>query len=678
MANMSALESNLRIRRSLTIKQMAAVSGVALVTVCIFIVIQLFHFVQQRREDYAQQLQSIALSVQLPLSNAVLKGDVPQAGLILNTLKSVGILSRADVVLNNNVNVLHVDFPPERPVPMLIQRLFRLPVEITLPLYALPKSLHPGPLASLVLRVDPYRLYQFIVSAFSTMMSTYMLLALILTVAITWSINRLMVHPLREIARELELLSPQDTPKHQLLLPNMHRDDELGVLVRSYNRNQQILGGMFDDLNRLLAGHAETALPNKNLFTAMLDSHIVLQHEPTPFCLLVIGIGTLHEATGILSEAQRGQLLMTLTRQLKRHMSDTCILGQLNHNEFAVFDTRRRNDYEGLQLAQRLMKSINAPLTIGNLSLRPVASIGIALKQRKDESAHQLLRRATSAMMSAHDNGKNQILFFEPKLTAMAHRRLTLESTILEGIEQGRCALFLQPQVDIRNRQLIGAEVLLRWRQDDGSYSLPSDFISGAEDIGAMVPLGNWVLDASCRVLAQWQRLGIHIPLAVNISAKQLQESNLVLLLKTLLTRYNIGASQLVLEITETARISEFDYSLDTLRQLHDLGISIALDDFGMGYASLYYLDRLRNLPIDLLKIDRSFIEGLPEDAVMLRIVSAIAEVLALPVIAEGVETDAQLQCLLDNNITWGQGYLFAEPLPQRDFEQRFLHFSTV
>ncbi|WP_413736268.1 biofilm formation regulator HmsP [Sodalis sp. RH21] len=668
----------MRIRRSLTIKQMATVSGVALVTISIFIVIQLFHFVQQRREDYAQQLQNIAMSVRLPLSSAVLKADVAQAERILNTLKPVGILSRADVVLPNDFQVLHADFPPERPVPPLIERLFRLPVEITVPLYALPRPSHPRALASLVLQADSYRLYQFIVSAFSTMMSTYLLLALVMTVAITWCMNRLMVHPLREIARELETLSPQDTPRHQLSLPNMHRDDELGVLVRSYNRNQQAMADMFEDLSRLSTRHAETALPNKNLFTAMLDSQMVMQPEPRHFGLLVIGIETLQEATGILTEAQRGILLMTLIRQLKRHMNDNRVLGQLNHNEFAIFDKGISNAYECMQLAQSIIKSINAPLAIGNLSLRPAASIGIALRQRKEESAHQFLRRATSAMMSAHDNGKNQILFFEPKLTDMAHRRLTLESTILEGIEQGRCALFFQPQLDIRNHQLIGAEVLLRWRQDDGSYSLPSDFITGAEEIGAMVPLGNWVLEASCRVLAQWEKRGIHIPLAVNISAKQLQGSHLVPLLKTLLERYDIGAAQLVLEITETARISEFEYSLDLLRQLHDLGILIALDDFGMGYASLYYLDRLRNLPIDLLKIDRSFIEGLPEDLVMLRIVSAIAQVLDLPVIAEGVETEAQLQCLLEHKINWGQGYLFAEPLPQSEFEQRFLHLAAV
>ncbi|WP_207918057.1 biofilm formation regulator HmsP [Sodalis ligni] len=668
----------MRIRRSLTIKQMASVSGVTLVVVCIFIVIQLFHFVQLRREDYAQQLQNIAMSVRQPLANAVLKADVQQAERILDTLKPVGILSRADVVLPDNFQVLHGNFPPERRVPDLIEYLFRLPVEISVPLYALPHVSHPRALASLVLQADSYRLYQFIASTFSTLLSTFILLALIMTVAITWCMNRLVVHPVREIARELEKLAPEDTPRHQLSLSDMHRDDELGVLVRSYNRNQQVLSGMFEELSRLSTRHAETALPNKNLFTAMLDSQMALPTKSKHFCLLAISIGTLQEATGVMTEAQRGILLMTLIRQIKQHINENRFLGQLNHNEFAIFDNGIQNPFEGMQLAQKILKSINEPLNIGSLSLRPMASIGIALGQPLDESAHQLLRRATSAMMSAHDKGKNQILFFEPKLMEMVHRRLTLESTILEGIELGRCKLFFQPQVDIRNQQLIGAEVLLRWRREDGTYSLPPDFISEAEEIGAMVPLGNWVLEASCQVLADWRKQGIHIPLAVNISAKQLQEANLVPYLKLLLSRYEIGPAQLVLEITETAEIDEFEQSLLLLRQVRDLGILIALDDFGMGYASLYYLDRLRNLPIDLLKIDRSFIEGLPEDPVMLRIVSAIAQVLALPVIAEGVETEAQRQFLLEQKIAWGQGYLFAEPLPQKVFEQRFLNFAAV
>ncbi|XBS69675.1 biofilm formation regulator HmsP [Acerihabitans sp. KWT182] len=668
----------MRIRRSLTIKQMATVSAVALVVICIFIVIQLFHFVQLRREDYQQQLQNIALSVRRPLADAVIKADVAQAGETLDTLRPAGAVRRADVVLPNGFHVLHADFLPERQVPKIIQRLFKLPVEISIPLYFPPRAANSGAPAALVLQADSYRLYQFIAGTFFTLLSSYLLLALIMTVAITWCMNRLMVHPLREIARELEKLAPEDTPRHQLSLPNMHRDDELGVLVRSYNRNQQILSGMFDELSRLSTRHAETALPNKNLFTAMLDSQMALPSKSKHFCLLAISIGTLQEATGVLTEAQRGTLLMTLIRQIKQHIGENQFLGQLNHNEFVIFDNGIQKPFEGMLLAQKIMKSINEPLNIGSLSLRPMASIGIALGQPLDESAHQLLRRATSAMMSAHEKGKNQILFFEPKLMEMVHRRLTLESTILEGIEQGRCKLFFQPQVDIRDQKLIGAEVLLRWRREDGTYSLPADFISEAEEIGAMVPLGNWVLDASCRVLADWRKRGIQIPLAVNISAKQLQETNLVPYLKLLLSRYEICSSQLMLEITETAEIDEFEHSLLLLRQVRELGILIALDDFGMGYASLYYLDRLRNLPIDLLKIDRSFIEGLPEDPAMLRIVSAIARVLALPVIAEGVETEAQRQFLLEQKIAWGQGYLFAEPLPQNVFEQRFLHFAAV
>lgn len=652
---------------------MATVSGVALVTICIFIVIQLFHFVQQRREDYAQQLQSIALSVRQPLSNAVLKADIPQAEHILSTLKPVGILSRADVMLPNDFQVLHADFPPERPVPAFIASVFRLPVEIQVPLYSLPQPAHPQALAYLVLRADSYRLYQFIVAAFSTMMSTYMLLALIMTVAITWSINRLMVHPLRAIAAELEGVAPHAIAQHQLALPNMHRDDELGVLVRSYNRNQQILARHHDELSQLSTRHAETGLPNKNLFTAMLEAQLSARKGNKLYCLLVVGIETLQEATGVLTEPQRAILLTTLARQLREHVTENRMLGQLNHNEFVIFDNAIHRPFEGMQLAQKVMSSINTPLTIGDLSLRPCASIGIALGQRWDESASHFLRRAASAMMSAHDQAKNQILFFESRLTTLAHRRLTLESTILEGIEQHRCALFFQPQVDIRTRTLIGAEALLRWRQDDGSYQLAADFISEAEETGAMVPLGNWVLKEACRVLSTWQGRGVKLPLAVNLSAKQLQDSTLVSSLRQWLETYKIDASQLILEITETARITEIDRSIDLLRQLRELGIVIALDDFGMGYSNLYYLDRLRTLPIDLLKIDRSFIAGLPQDNIMLQIVSAIAQVLSLPVIAEGVENQAQLDALLAHNIFRGQGYMFAEPLSQSEFEGRFL-----
>lgn len=505
----------MRVRRSLTIKQMAAVAVVALVTICIFIVIQLFHFVQQRKDDYAKQLESIAYSVRQPLSAAILSVDIPQAKNILNNLLPIGILSRADVILPNQIQVLHANFPTERPVPRWAKRIFSLPVQITVPLYSLERvSANPQPLAHLVLRADSFRLYQFILSTLSAMLSTYLLLALVLSVSLAWCINRLIVHPLRAIAKELEKIGQQGVLNHQLTLPAHHQDDELGVLVHNYNRNQQLLAEAYAGMSSPLS--TELPLPHKTL------------------------------------------------------------------------------------------------------------------------------------------------------------KQSSQENDILQAIEKRDFVLFLQPQWDMEAPRIIGAEALLRWRQADGSYRLPSEFITDAEESSAMIPLGNWVLEESCGILADWKARGITLSLAVNISGLQLQCESILTHLQTILSRYDIDPRQLVLEITETARIQDLDKALMLLRELQGLGLSIALDDFGTGYSSLQYLNHLKSLPINIIKLDKSFVKYLPEDDAMARIISTISEVLKLRVMAEGVETDEQRQWLLKQGIRCGQGFLFSEPLSREEFEIRF------
>ena len=231
----------MRVSRSLTIKQMAMVSVVAVVFIFVFFVILLFHFAQQNRYNTAMQMESIARSVRLPLSAAVLKADIPQAEAILQQIKPAGIISRADVVLPNQFQALRVSFTPERPIPVMIARIFEIPVQISLPLYSLERPANPQPLAYLVLQADSWRMYKFIISAISTLVTSWLLLSLMLSVAITWCINRLMVRPLRKLARELNHLDAQDVLGHQLMLPRLHHDDEIAMLVRSYNRNQQTL-----------------------------------------------------------------------------------------------------------------------------------------------------------------------------------------------------------------------------------------------------------------------------------------------------------------------------------------------------------------------------------------------------------------------------------------------------
>lgn len=656
----------LRVRRSLTIKQMAAVSSVAAITVCIFIVIQLFHFVQQRRDDYAQQLENIAHSVREPLSQAVLDVDLDETQDILNTLQPVGILSRADVVMPNEIVALHTHFPPGRPVPQWVIRGFNLPVTISVPLYsaaASPKD--PKPLAYLVLQADSYRMYQFIISALSTMLTTYLLLALILTISLSWLINRLIVKPLRSIARELESLPESDVPYHQLTMPVLHEDDEIGMLVRSYNRNQQQLQKMQLNVNEApLPG--QNCVSNEEQFMARLHHRLQSTEPEKGFHLLLIGIESLRDD---------GHVDCPLVSSLVAVLPEQCLLARLSYNEFALLAGDISRPFEAMRLARHIMERINAPQEndVGNMSLHPTGSIGIVQYTGQFPStAQQLMANARAARVSAYQQGKNQILFFEPELTKKIQKRLSQENEILHAMEQNDFTLFIQPQVNMRTGAVVGAEALLRRKMADGSYGLESDFIILAEEIGVMSMLGYKILEQGCAILADWQRRGINLPLSVNLSGVQVQQRNFLPELRSLLSRYKISPGQLVLEITETARIDDLDRALLLLGELRAVGVSIELDDFGLGYSGLEYLNRLRSLPIDVIKIDRSFVSVLPEDDVMVNIVASIARAMNIQLVAEGVETEAQKQWLLEQNILLGQGYLFSEPLSKDVFEQKF------
>ncbi|WP_271460988.1 MULTISPECIES: biofilm formation regulator HmsP [Pantoea] len=668
----------MRVSRSLTIKQMATVSAVAMVTICIFIVIQLFHFVQQRRIDYAQQMENVAHTVRQPLSEAVLKADIPQAERILNTLKPAGILSRADVVLPNAFQALHADFAPEKPVPRWVARLFELPVQITLPLYSVERSGLPKPIAYLVLQADSSRVYQFLLSTLSTMITTYLLLALILSIAISWCINRLIVHPLRDISRDLQELPPQAILTHKMKLPNNHRDDEIGMLIRSYNRNQQVLESIHDEMSRMTTHFAVTDLPNRALFLALLEQHISHRHNRQAWGLMVIRIETLQEANGVLSDEQRDTLMLTLVEKIRSTVDDHSLLAQTGPSDFALLMKRAHNPFRAMRLARNLMIRINQPVNLQQLQLRPNASIGLALHEESSISASEQLDRATSAMMSARHQGKNQILFFDPALTERAQKRLTQEHDILQGLQDEQFALYLQPQINMETGELAGAEALLRMRMPDGSYGLSEEFIASAEEIGVISAIGRWVFEEACRILAGWQKQGINIPLSVNISAVQLRDASMVSHLQGLLERHRIAPGNFVLEITETAQIGDAEQAIALLRLLQQTGVAVALDDFGMGYSNLNYLHQFKALPVNKLKMDRSFVAALPDDDTMVRIVAAIADIIHLDVIAEGVETAEQRDWLLARGITIGQGYLYAEALPLHIFNQRWLNSSQL
>ena len=659
----------MRVSRSLTIKQMAMVSIVAMVFIFLFCVILLFHFVQQNRYNTGTQLESIARSVREPLSAAILKGDIADAEAILKRIQPAGVVSRADVVLPNQFQALRMSFIPERPVPVTITRLFELPVQISLPIYSLERPANPQPLAYLVLQADSFRMYKFVMSTVSTLVTTYLLLILIMTVALTWCISRLIIRPLRKIARELNDLSPQDQLGHQLALPRHHHDDEIGMLVRSYNRNQQMVLRQHEELNSQVTRFPISELPNKAFLMALLEQTIARQKTTA---LMVIACETLQDTAGVLKESQREMLLVTLVEKIKSVLAPRMVLAQVSTDTFAIIGNGASEPWHAITLGQQVLTVINERLPVQGIQLRPSASIGIAMFYG-DVTAEQLYRRAISAALSARRKGKNQIQFFDPEQMATAQKRLTEESDILNALDNHQFAIWLQPQVNLATGEVVSAEALLRQQQPDGSWELPEGLIDSIESCGLMVVVGHWVLEESCRLLAAWQARGIMLPLSVNLSALQLMHEDMVRDLLALLERYRIAPGTLILEVTESRRIDDPHAAVAILRPLRNAGVRIALDDFGMGYAGLRQLQHMKSLPVDVLKIDKIFVEGLPEDSSMVSSIIHMARSLDLAIIAEGVETEAQRVWLQEAGVEMAQGYLFGRAVAPEAFEQHNL-----
>ncbi|EOW6513589.1 sensor domain-containing phosphodiesterase [Cronobacter malonaticus] len=649
----------MRVSRSLTIKQMAMVSAVSVFFLFIFSVVLLFHFVQSHRYHTAMQMESIARSVRQPLSAAILKANIPEAEAILRQIKPAGVISRADVVLPNQFQALRMRFTPERPIPVTLARVFELPVQISLPLYSLERPANPQPLAYLVLQADSWRMYRFIINAISTLLTTFLLLALILSVAITWCINRLILHPLRDITRTLNALDAHELAHHQLAIPRLHKDDEIGMLVRTYNRNQQALAQQLDEARISGTRFPLTGLPNQALLVALLEQAVA---GGGATALLYVACEPLRE----VDESQREALLLARVDKLRSVLTPRMVLAQISQDDFAIIAHGVKTPEHAVTLTQQLLAALNEPPESDSGAPACAASIGVAMFDGR-QSASTLYQSAISAALDARRSGVNQVAFFgESPVSAQ-------ESAMQNALARRQYAVWLQPQVDMRNGNIVGAEALLRERQPDGEWSLPVGLIDNIESSGLIVTVGDWVLEEACQILARWQAHGIMLPLSVNVSSLQLLKRDLVQTMLQRLERYAIKPGTLILEITESQRIDDTEAAIAILRPLREAGVRIALDDFGMGYSSLSQLQKMKALPVDSLKIDKSFIDSLPDDDSVVSAIISMAKKLNLELVAEGIQNEAQRDWLLNAGVTVGQGYLFGKAATPAAFEDGWL-----
>ena len=407
-----------------------------------------------------------------------------------------------------------------------------------------------------------------------------------------------------------------------------------------------------------------THLPNRKLFTDRLR-HSVTRSKRTGRSVAVMFIDIDHFKTinDTLGHTAGDELLLEMSRRLRGCVREDDTVARLGGDEFTVILAELREPEDAIQVAQKILESVQEPINIGNVPISVSASIGIALYPVDGADPESLLRNADSAMYRAKESGRNTYQLCTDEMKQRAMQRLSMETRLRHALREQQLVLFYQPQVSLISGRTIGVEALVRWNDPERGLVKPASFIPIAEESRLIVPLGEWVLRAACRQTKEWHDRGAGpLRIAVNLSARQFAQHDLVDMVRSALAEVKLDPSHLELEITETTAMQNAEATVDVLRALRDIGVGISIDDFGMGYSSLNYLKRF---PITAVKIDRAFVHDIATDEGDAAIVSAVigmARSLRLRVIAEGVETAEQLAFLRGRNCDEAQGFYFSHP----------------
>ncbi|NMG65677.1 EAL domain-containing protein [Azoarcus indigens] len=424
-------------------------------------------------------------------------------------------------------------------------------------------------------------------------------------------------------------------------------------------------------LRRLAEFDPLTELPNRALLRQRMDEAIeAARQDGTPAALLFIDLDRFKNVNDSLGHGVGDALLQQVAARLRTLAGDGDTVGRSGGDEFILVLRHTGAATEIASHAERIVRQFAAPFLIGRYELSVTPSIGIAVWPQDGEDAETLLRNADAAMYHAKSAGRNTYKFFTAEMNLQVRERLELENLLRQAEARNELSVHYQPQVELAGGRLIGCEALLRWHAGERGNIPPDRFIPVAEDTGLIVPIGRWILKTACAQAQAWRQAGLgDLQVAVNASAVQLHHGDFVETVATVLAETGLPPDLLEIELTESTLMTDADSAAATLRALKVLGVGLAIDDFGTGYSSLAYLKRFQ---LDRLKIDRSFINDLPadkDDANITRTIVGIARNLGLSVLAEGVETPAQHQFLLEHGCDEGQGYLFSRPLPAGSME---------
>jgi len=499
-----------------------------------------------------------------------------------------------------------------------------------------------------------------IVSSMGTSRIWALLICIPIIIIVYYSYDRYMreVKASARYAEEAERRRAEQAERHV---------QELNNYIAEQERISRVLEETKEHFRHAAFHDSLTGLPNRGLFTQLLQAEIESSKQKSDymFAVLFLDLDRFKNINDSLGHTHGDLLLVAFAERLERALRPVDTLARFGGDEFAILLSGMSDTTDAVRVAQRIQNELSQPFVLDKNSAFATSSIGIALSSTGYDKPEDILRDADTAMYRAKENGKARYEVFDHGMHARAVSRLQLESDLRQAVEQKEFCVYYQPIVSLATGRLAGFEALVRWNHPRRGLVSPADFIPAAEETGLIVPIGEWVLTEACNRIREWQIASPghrSLSLSVNLSARQVAQSDLLERIKEALETSKLNPHCLKLEITESVVMENAEAATLMFKQLRSLGVQLSIDDFGTGYSSLSYLHRF---PLNYLKIDRSFVTRLTtdNDNAIVRTISTLARNLGMEVIAEGIETEEQYQQLRMLGCEYGQGFLFSPPV---------------
>lgn len=536
----------------------------------------------------------------------------------------------------------------------------------------------------IVVRMDSSEIQRQIFQYVMETLVIMLFMSLFVTTVLMIALGRWLLEPIL-FMRDNLLAAFKNPEEPQIQHSPFDTRDEIGAAIdiaqkliyQNADNIRRIKSAAEDKIHKLAYFDTLTGLPNRTLFLQILSDKARQGHDGSVerFAIITMDLDHFKDINDSMGHNIGDAILRGVARRLRAAMPESAVVARSGEDEYAIMMPLSTDLNTARDIAGRVIEVIRAePFKVFNEQFQVRASVGVSTFPDDGTDPDQVLKNADIALNRAKEEGRDTIKEYSEDFDRAVQQRFQMLRDLRDAMEHRQLKLFYQPQLDLATGRIIGAEALLRWWKPDNSkqggvYIPPNEFIPVAEQSGLIVPIGEWVMETACRAAKRWKdEHGIDIRIAINVSAAQFSQSDICAYIQKIIHETGVVAERVELEVTESVFMDDIQHTVQTLQNLHAIGVELAIDDFGTGYSSLSYL---RQFPIDRLKIDQSFIRNAlndPDDASIARTIIALGRALGLKVIAEGVETQEHEKFLIREGCDEVQGYRYSRPVPEEDF----------